>query len=134
KTQLANLLDSGLGCTTYQVSCQKEDGDLVEGKERLRALRVAQTFLKRSGGLLIFDEADDIFSDGNWFGMKSTAQTHKGWMNRMLEPNPLPTIWLSNEIGCIDPAFVRRFDIVLEVPALGKRQRERIIHDACGDL
>jgi hypothetical protein len=48
------------------------------------------------------------------FGKKSTAQTRKAWMNRLLEENPVPTFWLGNSITSIDPAFIRRFDWVIE--------------------
>ena len=34
----------------------------------------------------------------------------------------------------MDPAFLRRFDVVLEMPLLRGRQRERLLDEACGDL
>src|SRR5690606_26867908 len=134
KTELAKLLAESLGYVPYEISSQNENGDTVDGDDRLRALRVAQAFFQRKGAVLIFDEAEDIFNDGHWFGMKSTAQTHKGWMNRMLETNPVPVLWITNSIGCMDPAFVRRFDMALEVPLPAKRQREQILQQECHEL
>jgi hypothetical protein len=55
-------------------------------------------------------------------------------MNRMLENNPVPCLWLSNSVHCLDPAFVRRFDMVIELPVPPQRQRERIIRQTCGDV
>ncbi|MFU8838862.1 MAG: ATP-binding protein, partial [Thiohalomonadaceae bacterium] len=63
----------------------------------------------------------------DFFGVKSTAQKHKGWMNQILEENPVPTLWLTNAAGHIDPAFMRRFDMVFELPIPPRRQREKII-------
>jgi transitional endoplasmic reticulum ATPase len=76
-----------------------------------------------------------VFADsGTPFGPRSTAQRRKAWLNRMLEQNRVPTLWLSNSIADIDPAFMRRFDMVLEVPVPPRAQRERILQAACGDL
>lgn len=55
-------------------------------------------------------------------------------MNRLLETNSAPVIWLSNNVECMDPAFMRRFDIVLEMPLPRGRQRERLLDEVCGDL
>ena len=41
---------------------------------------------------------------------------HKSWTNRILENNKVPAIWISNRVAQIDPAFLRRFDLILEVP------------------
>lgn len=58
--------------------------------------------------LLVFDEVEDVFNDDHGlFGRKSTAQTRKAWINRMLEENVVPTIWLSNSVRGMDPAFIR---------------------------
>ena len=84
---------------------------------------------------ILFDEVEDVFNDGGGiFGRKSTAQTRKGWVNRMLEDNPVPTLWLSNSIQGVDPAFIRRFDLTFELPVPPKKQRERILTTVCGDL
>jgi transitional endoplasmic reticulum ATPase len=65
--------------------------------------------------MIVFDEVEDAFNDGdNLFGRKSTAQTRKAWINRMLETNRVPTLWISNSVGCLDAAFIRRFDMVVE--------------------
>lgn len=55
-------------------------------------------------------------------------------MNRTLEENPVPTLWLSNSIDGLDPAFIRRFDMVIELPVPPRKQRERIVREVCGDM
>ena len=56
----------------------------------------------------------------------------KLWMNELLENSETPTIWCSNRIEHIDPAILRRFTYVLEVPPPGVRQRARILTRALG--
>lgn len=135
KSQLARALAEELGCDLFEVAGEDEDGDPVEGKRRLRAFRAAQSFFAHRQALILFDEVEDVFNDGDGFlGLKSTAQLRKAWINRMLEENPVPTLWLSNSIRGLDPAFVRRFDMVFELPVPPKKQRERILQASCGDL
>jgi SpoVK/Ycf46/Vps4 family AAA+-type ATPase len=55
-------------------------------------------------------------------------------MNRLLEENPVPTLWLSNTLRGLDRAFIRRFDMVFELPVPPRRQRERILQTYCRDL
>jgi SpoVK/Ycf46/Vps4 family AAA+-type ATPase len=51
----------------------------------------------------------------------------KGFTNRMLEGNPVPTLWVSNSVRQIDPAFLRRFDYHLEVRVPPRPVRRRIL-------
>jgi len=117
------------------VSSQNESGNGIDGGARLRAFRAAQSLLRQRKAMILFDEAEDVF-DGSWqYGRsKSSAQAQKAWMNRLLETNTVPSIWLSNDVECMDPAFIRRFDIVLEMPLMRGRQREHLLEKTCGDL
>ncbi len=135
KTQLARVIAAELGCELFQITSENAEGDPVAGERRLCAFRAAQSFLAQSRALILFDEVEDVFDDGkDFFGRKSTGQLRKGWMNRMLGENPVPTLWLSNSVSCLDPAFVRRFDMVIELPVPPRRQRERIVRAACQGL
>jgi len=99
KSQLAKVLAKELKCELFEVASEDGDGDAVDGQKRLRAFRAAQSFFAQRRALILFDEVEDVFNDGDRFiGRKSTAQTRKGWINRMLEENPVPTLWLSNDI------------------------------------
>ena len=132
KTQLARALAARLACELYEVSAEDDDGDPTSGERRLRALRAAQCVFGKGESLVVFDEVEDVFAAS--FFERSVAQKHKGWMNRMLEGNGAPTLWLSNSIDGIDPAFLRRFDMVLEVSVPPRTQRERTVRAICGDL
>lgn len=133
KTQLVRVLAEALKVSLYEIASEDIDGDPVVGEQRLRAFRAAQCFFQQNPSLLMFDEVEDIFHNSS-FGAKSTAQVHKAWMNRLLEQNTSPTFWLGNRITSIDPAFIRRFDWVIELPVPPKSQRERIIRQNCGDV
>lgn len=135
KSQLARVLAGELGYELFEVACEDADGGPVNGNSRLRALRAAQCFFAQRQTLLVFDEAEDVFGYGNFFfGRQETADVRKAWINRMLEENPVPTLWLSNSVCNLDPAFTRRFDMVFELPLPPKKQRERILQESCGDL
>jgi SpoVK/Ycf46/Vps4 family AAA+-type ATPase len=135
KSQLASVLAAEVEAKLFEVSSEDADRDPINGEGRLRALRAAQTVLAGKGNVIVFDETEDVFADGSGlFGKKSTAQTRKAWINRMLEENPVPCLWLSNSIDQIDPAFIRRFDIVLELGVPSKSQRAAIIKSVGGAL
>jgi AAA+ superfamily predicted ATPase len=131
KSELARILAQTLGCELFEVSSEDEDGDSINGERRLRAFRTAQYFLGEKN-MLLFDEAEDVFS-GSFF-QPSIAQCRKGWMNRILEESKIPTLWVSNSIQGIDPAFLRRFDMVFELPVPPKKQRQHILQEAASGL
>lgn len=135
KSQLAKVLAKEIGCELFEVASEDSDGDPINGERRLRAFSAAQSFFSQRAALIVFDEAEDVFNDGNRvFGQKSTAQLRKAWINRILEDSPVPSVWLSNTISEIDPAFIRRFDMVMELPVPPKKQRLHIIEETCSDL
>ena len=135
KSQLARALAFELNCDLFEVASEDAEGDPVNGERRLRAFRAAQSFFAQCRALIVFDEVEDVFNDdGGSFGRRSTAQMRKSWINRTLEESPVPTLWLSNSITGLDPAFIRRFDMVIEVPVPPRKQRESILLASCGDL
>lgn len=135
KSQLAKAMAAELGCELFEVASEDSDGDPVNGGRRLRAFRAAQSFFAQRRALILFDEVEDVFDDAEaYMGGKSTAQRRKAWINRTLEENAVPALWLANSIQGLDPAFVRRFDMILELPVPPKKQRARIIEAECGDL
>lgn len=132
KSQLARVLAQVAGCELYEISNQDEDGDPISGKTRLRSYRASQSLFAQKKTLILFDEVEDIFHDGSfWGGKKSTAESNKAWINQMLENNPVPTLWLSNSLDGLDQAFIRRFDMVVELPVPSKVRRREIIEQHC---
>lgn len=135
KTQLIKALAQATGSQLFDVASEDENGDPVSGSQRLRAYRAAQSFFSAQRALILFDEVEDVFNaDDSHRGSRSTAQSRKAWINRTLESNPVPAFWLSNSVHSLDPAFVRRFDMVIELPVPPRRQRERILQSVCGTM
>jgi SpoVK/Ycf46/Vps4 family AAA+-type ATPase len=132
KTELAKVLARHLGAPLYEVSYLDESGDPVGGQRRLRAYRSAQAILG-GGTLLMFDEAEEVFTwSGSLFG--DSKQSDKAWLNRMLESNPHPAIWISNDIDSVDPALIRRFGISLEIPVPPRKKRREILRRYSGEI
>jgi SpoVK/Ycf46/Vps4 family AAA+-type ATPase len=139
KTQLARVLAAALDRELFEVATEDEDGDTIGGEQRLRAYRAAQSFFSKRQALVVFDEAEEIFKGENpfsFFGFsgQEKGEESKGAINRMLEENPAPTIWISNVIRGVDPAYIRRFDMVFEIPIPPKSQRRRVIEETCAGL
>lgn len=133
KTQLARVLAAELSSPLFEVVSQDADGDAIEGRTRLRAYRAAQTFLESRPALLAFDEMEDVFAvNMDFFGR--TSGKPKAWLNRALEHNAVPTLWMSNSVAHLDPAFLRRFDLIVELPIPPQDRREHILRTAAGDL
>lgn len=136
KTQLARTLAGMLGLNLYEVA-YKSDGQT----SRLRRWKAASSFLSSvPKAVLAIDEAEDVFNDAGsaqpsfmpGHFAKGIERTNKGEINSLLESNPVPTFWVTNAIDRIDPAMVRRFDIVLEVPLPDADGRRRIVNAAFG--
>ncbi|MBR0212115.1 MAG: ATP-binding protein, partial [Alphaproteobacteria bacterium] len=79
---------------------------------RLSNLAHLQTVLsKDDNSVILFDEAEDVFSLLSF----SKHTPSKLYINRILEKNKRPVIWITNNINDIDPAYIRRFTIALEM-------------------
>ena len=125
KTELATLLGKVLSVSVHNITYMDEDGDVISAEDRLNKCRFAQKVLEGQSSLLIFDEIEDVFR-GSFFE-QSVAQQNKAWMNQLLENNNVPMIWLSNSVSGIDPAFLRRFDLILEMPDLPLKNKSALI-------
>ncbi len=128
KTQLARLMAEEADARLYEVDVEDSDGDWIDDDGRLTAYLTCQRVLRsHDRAVVLFDEIEDVFPvDQNpFFGSLRRSNRDKGWINRALEENPAPAIWVSNEVQQIDPAYLRRFDYVLElgVPPRGARRK-----------
>ncbi|MDR2367069.1 MAG: ATP-binding protein, partial [Deltaproteobacteria bacterium] len=107
KTELAKTLAKELNATLYMVSGKNE----VYGKiERITEVNMAQTLVQdERNAILLFDEAEDIF-------VGETRKVHsKLVLNRILENNLVPVIWVTNHVGDFDKATLRRFSFAYEM-------------------
>ena len=138
KTQLTRVLADELGAKLYEVSAGGKSSRVRGGDiSRLQCWKMACAFLSNADRALIaIDEAEDLFNDtgglfflSNFLG-KQLQRLNKGEINKLLEENPVPTFWITNSISAIDPAMIRRFDLVVEVPVPDIATRCKIAREA----
>lgn len=143
KTEFVRALAAELGLALHEVPTEDEDGAAVSGTRRFRSYALSQDLLApRPRHLLLFDEVEDVFGAidcpgaGLWFGARRDPESvAKGWVNHTLESNPVPTVWVCNRIDAIDPAFLRRFDMVVEFRQPVRSVRRRVLgHHFDGEL
>ena len=132
KTELAGLLSEVLNVSSYTMAYMDEDDDVLGGQRRLENCRLAQRLLQDKSAVIIFDEIEDVFASS--FMERSVAQENKAWVNQFLENNDVPMIWLSNSVSCIDNAYLRRFDLVFEMPDLPFSHKENLIRSIVNEL
>ncbi len=85
---------------------------------------------KREQTLVPFDEIEDAFAQPTMeieLPFTRPRPNAKAWKTRLLEPNPKPTLWMCNSIQGFDPAYLRRFALVVELPRPGLDVRRRIL-------
>lgn len=129
KTQFALLLSKELGMTLYSVgSANVEHDAALSPVERSSTYLFLQRLARgQQNTLVLFDEIEDILGSGPMFGSDDSNTTgQKAWINRLLEENPVPSIWIGNHVKHIDSAILRRFDYVLELRPPPRQTRLRL--------
>ena len=125
KTELSRTAADALGLKLFEVATDMQENETP----RLQRWKTATAFLAGAEKtVLAIDEAEDVFN-ASLAGSEGRC-INKGEINRLLETNPVPTFWITNCIEAIDPAMIRRFDIVLEVPMPDAAGRRRIVEKA----
>ena len=140
KTELAKVVTQSAGLELFEVEYADRDGNSLSGRDRYRSLQIAQVFLKGSSqAALLFDEVEDVFPPisseaAQWMARADATATPpngsvsgKAWVNQVLESNVVPTIWVTNRIEQIDPAFRRRFAYHLELKSPPPGAREELV-------
>jgi len=119
KTELASAIAQHLNADIFEVGYADNKGDPIRGIKRLQSYNLCQRLLmRRRDALVLFDEVEDMLEQGETPG--------KAWVNRALEENPIPAIWITNHVGALDPAYRRRFDYSLHVKTPPRSVRLRI--------
>ncbi len=142
KTELAKVVAQTAGLELFEVEYADRDGNSLSGRDRYRSLQIAQVFLKGAQqASLLFDEVEDVFPPISVDAAQlmarqdqqalSAAVSHsvngKAWVNQILEANAVPTLWVTNRIEQIDPAFRRRFAYHLELKSPPPGAREQLV-------
>lgn len=73
---------------------------------------------------------EDLFSglEQGLLGITPRNLGSKVHLNRLLEGNPVPTLWTTNDIGDCDAAFLRRMTFTMELRSTPSHVRQRIWH------
>ncbi len=141
KTELAKVVAQSAGLELFEVEYADRDGNSLSGRDRYRSLQIAQVFLKGAQqAALLFDEVEDVFPPISMDAAQLMARQEqiaapsstnsvngKAWVNQILEQNAVPTIWVTNRIEQIDPAFRRRFAYHLELKSPPPGAREQLV-------
>ncbi len=140
KTELAKVVAHAAGLELFEVEYADRDGNSLSGRDRYRSLQIAQVFLKGSAqAVLLFDEVEDVFPPISSEAAQIMARAEqvaapgtgsvngKAWVNQILESNTVPTLWVTNRIEQIDPAFRRRFAYHLELKSPPPGAREQLV-------
>jgi len=140
KTEFARALAHEVGLTLYQVRNADEDGDGMGRKGRLTAYLLAQRMLKsRRDAVILFDEVEDVFAEDDsamirmLFGAEQTGGKEKAHINRLLETNPVPAIWVTNNVRVMDAAFLRRFLLPVEFTIPPRSVRRKMVERHLGN-
>ena len=130
KTEFARALVSSVDASGFCIDHTDEHGGEASRGERLSSLRLSQTFASQHHrAVLVLDEAEDIFQadyQNPFARIFKRPNESKAWMNNLLESNPHPVVWISNQVGHLDPAYLRRFAFCLEFPKTPYALRRRI--------
>lgn len=139
KTEFSRALAESLQMDLREVPNEDRQGEPISGGRRFKAFNMCQSILATyPKQLLLFDEVEDVFGSigGNNelmfglgpFGGRGADTPRKSWINETLETNPVPALWTCNSIEAIDPAYLRRFDLIVEFQAPSRSIRSRVIN------
>jgi len=133
KTQIVRCICNTLRIDLFEVPDQDKEGGVYAPAERLSAYLFSQKLLEnKSDTAILFDEMEDVFPQPDFFDSmrprRMRTKGRKSWINRLLETNKRPAFWVGNNIDHLDLAYLRRFDLVLEIPKPSQSMRKRILN------
>ena len=105
--------------------------EVLEPRNRLSSFLRAQACIKPSHTVLVFDHFEEIFNaiptivDGD---ASEGCKLQTGWLYRLMEYSPIPTIWLTNDITNLPTGFMSRMDAVFEIRPPSSTWRTSMLH------
>jgi transitional endoplasmic reticulum ATPase len=134
KTALAAAISQALELEMYTIGEQNPDEEGEHeykngsgtSKFRISKLQQAHALLKdNKGAILFFDEIEDTLNKGTDSSKKPDVFS-KILLNRLLETNPIVTIWAGNDLEKFHESVLQRFSYSLPVTYPPTLMRERI--------
>ncbi len=121
KTELAKVAAKAAGLTMFAAGEDAQDAEFNRSA-RLADLVFSERLLaSEPRTALLFDEMEDVAVH------LINRGGSKVYLNRLLETNPVPILWTSNELANIDPALLRRMTLAIELKRPPASQRKRIM-------
>ncbi len=141
KTELARSLAAAAGASAFAVRTTSLAGHGHGAHElgvhsRLDNFSLGTSIAAAKGRtVVLFDETEDILgAEVALLGSTPDDRPSKGYINAVLESGAAPAVWIANSIDGIDGAYLRRFDVVLEVVAPPPAVRAAMLADALDGL
>ena len=125
KNEIAALIAKELHKDLWEIHNINNQGEIE--KDRLEQFIRAQSMLNADKSVILLDECEEFFP--SLYPKYNEDKASKNTLNKVLESVKIPSIFLSNSAD-IDPAFLRRFDIVLEIKTPPKEKKQTIIEKA----
>jgi len=113
KTELVKTLANALECDLFDISQNSNDDRHSNLSQNMASelLRTQVLCEQLDNIILLVDECDDFFYES----ISSGRGIRKHQINQILEHSIKPTIWITNRPHSLEDAYVRRFDMVLEI-------------------
>ncbi|AOW75594.1 hypothetical protein A3Q34_01075 [Colwellia sp. PAMC 20917] len=123
KTELVKTLAKALNCDLFDISHSNDEYSQDNiSKTMVNEIERTQTICGQLKNIILFvDECDDFFHENPLSG----RNLRKHQVNKLLENTPIPTIWVTNRPYSLEDAYIRRFDMVLEVTSPEAESYER---------
>ena len=121
KTEFAKTLAAAAGGHLYAIGEPGRDG---KRRDRPAELRMAQALFRQDRATAVLcDEMEDLFRFDSDSKEESDLRLDR---LRLLEENPVPTIYTANRLDRLDEAVLRRFTVILRFTAHSPRRRATI--------
>ena len=114
KTEFAKVLAKENDLKLYSIAENMSSSCNISSRRfgRLKYVSRALSLCKENNTVLMFDEVEDVFYNTPFQDRPNVSKVE---INRFLENNPQPIIWICNEIGYLNKAYLRRFSYIARI-------------------
>lgn len=132
KTEFARMLAGCLKSPLMEICPTNLAGAPVPPIRRVRNYSIAQAFFRHAPAIILFDECEEVLVQPHQPHEVGEDGPHprKSYINKVLETNAEPTIWIANSVQGFDEAYLRRFSLCFEMPLPTHEQRRKLLHKA----
>jgi len=127
KTEFAKSLAREVKSDIFSICDGKDCIEEPHRADRILALKKSDFALGEDEGVLLLDEAEDIFFDDPFH----RGCFSKSFINQQLENNIHPIIWTSNTLKQMDNSCLRRFTYILKFQDISEDRRHNMWKTAC---